>query len=43
MGVNGSGKTEMLFSFQWVLYGFNFANMREKEETAYSLNSALHH
>ena len=43
MGVNGTGKTEMLFSFQWVLYGFNFSNMREKEETAYSLNSALHH
>lgn len=43
MGVNGSGKTEMLFSFQWVLYGFNFQNMREKEETPYSLNSALHH
>ena len=31
MGVNGSGKTEMLFSFQWVLYGFNFKSMREKE------------
>jgi hypothetical protein len=43
MGVNGSGKTEMLFSFQWVLYGFNFRSMREKEETPYSLNSALHH
>ncbi len=43
MGVNGSGKTEMLFSFQWVLYGFNFKSMREKEETPYSLNSALHH
>lgn len=43
LGVNGSGKTEMLFSFQWVLYGFNFKSMREKEETPYSLNSALHH
>ncbi len=43
MGVNGSGKTEMLFSFQWVLYGFNFKSMREKEETPYSLNSALYH
>jgi DNA sulfur modification protein DndD len=43
MGVNGSGKTEMLFSFQWVLYGFDFKSMREKEETPYSLNSALHH
>lgn len=43
MGVNGSGKTEMLFSFQWVLDGFNFKSMREKEETPYSLNSALYH
>lgn len=43
MGVNGSGKTEMLFSFQWVLYGFNFKSMREKEETPYSLNSTLYH
>lgn len=43
LGVNGSGKTEMLFSFQWVLYGFNFKSMREKEETPYSLNSTLYH
>ena len=43
LGVNGSGKTEMLFSFQWVLYGFDFKNLREKDETPYSLNSALHH
>lgn len=43
MGVNGSGKTEMLFSFQWVLYGFNFRSLREKEESPYSLNSALYH
>lgn len=43
LGVNGTGKTEMLFSFQWVLYGFDFKNMREKEETPYSLNSTLYH
>lgn len=43
LGVNGAGKTEMLFSFQWVLYGFNFKNLREKDETPYSLNSSLHH
>ncbi len=43
MGVNGSGKTEMLFSFQWVLYGFDFKTLREKEETPYSLNSSLYH
>ncbi len=42
-GVVGSGKTEMLFSFQWVLYGFDFKRMREKEETPYSINSALYH
>lgn len=42
MGVNGSGKTEMLFSFQWVLYGFNFRSLREKEEAPYSLNSTLY-
>lgn len=43
LGVNGSGKTEMLFSFQWVLYGFDFKNLREKDETPHSLNSALYH
>ena len=43
MGVNGAGKTEILFSFQWVLYGFDFKKMREKEETPYSLNSSLYH
>lgn len=43
LGVNGSGKTEMLFSFQWVLYGFDFKNLREKEDTAYSLNASMYH
>ena len=43
LGVNGSGKTEMLFSFQWILYGFDFKSLREKDETPYSLNSALYH
>lgn len=43
LGVNGTGKTEILFSFQWVLYGFDFKSMREKEETPYSLNSSLYH
>ena len=42
-GVIGSGKTEMLFSFQWVLYGFDFKKLREKKETPYSLNSTLYH
>ena len=40
---NGGGKTEMLFSFWWVLYGFGFEKLKGKESTAYSLNSALYH
>jgi len=36
---NGGGKTEMLFSFWWVLYDFKFSGLRGKEDTAYSLNS----
>lgn len=39
---NGGGKTEMLFSFQWVLYGFDFKTLKGKESTAYSLNSSLY-
>ena len=39
---NGGGKTEMLFSFQWVLYGFDFSKLNAKESTPYSLNSTLH-
>ena len=40
---NGGGKTEMLFSFQWVLYGFDFKKLNGKDDTAYSLNSTLYH
>ncbi len=40
---NGGGKTEMLFSFWWVLYDFAFSKLKGKESTAYSLNSALYH
>lgn len=40
---NGGGKTEMLFSFHWVLYGFDFNTLTGKKNTAYSLNSVLHH
>jgi len=39
---NGGGKTEMLFSFQWVLYGFEFNTLKGKESTPYSLNSTLY-
>lgn len=40
---NGGGKTEMLFSFWWVLYNFDFSSLKGKENTAYSLNSTLYH
>lgn len=40
---NGGGKTEMLFSFQWVLYGFDFNKLHGKDDTPYSLNSTLYH
>lgn len=39
---NGGGKTEMLFSFWWVLYGFEFSDLKGKEPTPYSLNSSLY-
>ena len=32
----------MLFSFQWVLYGFDFSKLNAKESTPYSLNSTLY-
>lgn len=35
---NGGGKTEMLFSFWWVLYGFDFKSLKEKKDAPYSLN-----
>lgn len=43
MAPNGGGKTEMLFSFWWVLYGFDFSTLKEKKDTDYSLNSDLYH
>lgn len=39
---NGGGKTEMLFSFHWVLYGFDFGKLQAKESTPYALNSTLY-
>lgn len=39
---NGGGKTEMLFSFWWVLYGFDFEDLKGKDATPYSLNSRLY-
>lgn len=42
VGPNGGGKTETLFSFRWVLYGFDFSELREKEDTPWALNSTLY-
>lgn len=39
---NGGGKTEMLFSFWWVLYDFDFRTLKGKEDTPYSINSTLY-
>lgn len=39
---NGGGKTEMLFSFWWVLYDFDFSTLKEKKDTPYALNSSLY-
>lgn len=39
IGANGAGKTEMLFSFWWVLYGYEFTKLSGKEATPYALNS----
>lgn len=39
---NGGGKTETLFSFWWTLYDFDFASLRNKENTPYAINSALY-
>ncbi|MCM3398214.1 AAA family ATPase [Oceanobacillus profundus] len=41
---NGSGKTELLFAFWWVLYGedFDFKSLQNKEVTPYALNSKLY-
>lgn len=39
---NGSGKTELLFAFWWVLYEFDFKMLINKEDTPYALNSRLY-
>ena len=38
IGPNGGGKTELLFAFWWVLYGFDFRSLQNKEATPYALN-----
>ena len=42
IGTNGAGKTELLFAFWWVLYGFNFRQLKNKEATPYALNSSIY-
>lgn len=42
LGTNGAGKTELLFSFWWALYGFDFSKLKNKEATPYSLNASLY-
>lgn len=42
IGPNGGGKTELLFSFWWVLYDLNFSNMLGKEGTPYAINSDIY-
>ncbi len=42
IGTNGAGKTELLFAFWWVLYGFNFRQLKNKEATHYALNSSIY-
>ncbi len=42
LGNNGAGKTEVLFAFWWLLYGFNFKQLKNKETTPYALNFSLY-
>lgn len=42
VGPNGGGKTEVLFSFWWVLYDYEFKKLKNKKNTPYPLNSALY-
>jgi len=42
VGENGAGKTELLFAFQWALYGFDFSKLQGKKTTIFSLNSNLY-
>jgi DNA sulfur modification protein DndD len=42
IGDNGSGKTELLYSFWWVLYDFDFSKLQNKKNTPYALNSLFY-
>ena len=38
IGANGTGKSELLYSFQWILYDVDFLRFKGKTQTAFSLN-----
>lgn len=40
VGAIGGGKTEMLFSFHWVLYGFDFKKLRAKGAIPWAINTS---
>lgn len=42
IGKNGSGKTELLYAIEWVLYGLDFSQLKGKTANPYSLNSDLY-
>ena len=41
-GSNGCGKTELLFSFTWALWGFDFKKLSGKEQTPWPLTARLY-
>lgn len=42
LGINGSGKTELLYAIWYVLHGFDFSSLKAKENDPYSLNSQVY-
>ena len=42
-GAIGGGKTEMLFSFHWVLYGFDFKSLRAKGAIPWAINTSRYY
>lgn len=42
LGVNGSGKTELLYAIWYVLHGFDFSTLKSKENDPFSLNSQVY-
>lgn len=42
IGKNGSGKTELLYAIEWILYGLDFSQLQGKTANPYALNSDLY-